>query len=137
MTIGVSFEGSIPVLTLEGRFDGAGALVFDEQTSALDTDMVQWVIDMSGVGYVSSLGIRSLVALEKRLNARDGGLVLAGMTPLVRKVLQVSGLEGFLRIAPTPSTALEIARTSAASHPVVEMTFSHGRAKVRRLPEKE
>ena len=73
MEIGISFEAGIPVLTLEGSLDGKGAIEFDEQVSALHTDAVQWVIDLSGVGYLSSLGIRSLVALEQRLRARDGG----------------------------------------------------------------
>ena len=60
MEIGISFEAGIPVLTLEGRLDGKGAIEFDEQVSALHTDAVQWVIDLSGVGYLSSLGIRPL-----------------------------------------------------------------------------
>jgi anti-sigma B factor antagonist len=133
MDIGVSFEAGIPVLTLEGRFDGAGAIVFDEQISALDTDAVQWVIDLSGVGYLSSLGIRSLMTLEKRLKAGDGGLVLAGITPLVQKVLHVSRLEDFLRIAPTAAAGIETARTSAATYPTIEMVLGRWHAKVRRL----
>src|SRR5262245_26388951 len=98
MDIGVSFEAGIPVMTLKGRLDGTGAIVLDEQVSRLETGAVQWVLDLSGVGFLSSIGIRSLVSLEKRLRERDGGLVLAGLTPLVEKMLQLSHLEAFLRI---------------------------------------
>ena len=56
MEIGVSLEAGIPVLTIEGRFDGTGAAAFDEKVSALDTnDVTQWVIDLSRVAYLSSL----------------------------------------------------------------------------------
>jgi anti-anti-sigma factor len=92
MDIRVSFEAGLPVVTLDGRFDGAGAIAFDAQMLALDTDAVHWVIDVSGVCYLASLGIGSLVALEKRLKARNGGLVLAGTTPFVQQVLHVTRL---------------------------------------------
>src|SRR5262245_61967762 len=133
MEIGVSFEAGIPVLTLKGRLDGEGAIEFDEQVSALHTDAVQWVIDMSGVGYLSSLGIRSLVALEQRLRAREGGLVLAALTPLVQKVLHLSRLDDMLRIVPTAAAAIETASAAAAADPPIEMTLSRWRAKVHRL----
>ena len=107
---------------------------FDAQMSALDTDAVHWVIDVSGVCYLASLGIGSLVALEKRLKARNGGLVLAGTTPFVQQVLHVTRLDEVLRIAPNAATAIETARTSAGPHPTIEITLSRWRAKVRRLP---
>ena len=92
-------------------------------------------IDLSEVGYLSSLGIRSILVLEKRLKARDGGLVLAGLTPLVQNVLRVSGLDGFVRIVPTTADAIEKARASAAAEPAIEMNLGCCRAKVRRLSE--
>ena len=93
MDIAVSFAAGVPVLTLTGRFDGSAAVVFDEQASALGTGSPHWVIDFTSVSYLSSLGIRSLVALETRLKAHDGGLVLAALAPLVRRVLEVSRLD--------------------------------------------
>jgi anti-anti-sigma factor len=137
MEIDLSFDGGIPVLTLAGRFDGAGAALFDQRTAAVDSEAVQWVIDMSGVGYLSSLGIRSLVVLEKRLKARGGGLVLAGITPLVEKVIEVSGLESILSITGTRSRAVHVARTAAATAPAIELTFGQVHATVRRLAAAE
>jgi anti-anti-sigma factor len=133
MDIAVSFGAGVPLLTLSGRFDGTAAAIFDEQTAALGTDGAHWVIDCSGVSYLSSLGIRSLVFLEKRLKARDGGLVLAGMVPLVRKVIQVSRLEGFWTFVPTVTEAIEKARSAASTSPVVEIGLNGCRAKIRRL----
>lgn len=36
MNIDVSFVAGVPVLKLEGRFDGAGAVAFDDRAGALD-----------------------------------------------------------------------------------------------------
>jgi anti-anti-sigma factor len=137
MDIDLSFDGGIPVLTLAGRFDGAGAVVFDQKTAAIDAESAQWVVDMSSVAYLSSLGIRSLVVLEKRLKARDGGLVLAGITPLVERVLDVSGLENVLRIAGTRARAVQMARAAVATAPTIEMAFGSIRATIRRSPPGE
>ena len=133
MDIAVSFGAGIPVLTLSGRFDGAAAAVFDDQTGVLHTDTPHWVIDFAGVSYLSSLGIRSLVSLETRLKARDGGLVLAGLAPLVRRVLEISRLDGFWKIVPTAAEGIGKARRAAALSPATDVPCSRCRARVRRL----
>ena len=133
MDIATSFGAGVPVLTLTGRFDGTAAAIFDDQTGALETETAHWVIDLTGVTYLSSLGIRSLVSLETRLKARDGGLVLAGLAPLVRRVLEVSRLDGFWRIVPTAAEGIGKARTAASLSAAAEVTTSRCRARIRRL----
>jgi anti-anti-sigma factor len=133
MDIAVSLGAGVPVLTLAGRFDGAAAVVFDEQAAALETDAVHWVVDLTAVSYLSSLGIRSLVALEQRLKTRAGGLVLAGLVPLVRRVLDVSRLDGFWRIVPTMTEGIAKARASASSAVATDIASSRCRARVRHV----
>ena len=137
MDISVSYGAGIPVLTLAGRFDGSAAAIFDTQTAALETDAVNWVIDFAQVSYLSSLGIRSLVTLEQRLKARAGGLVLAGMVPLVRRVIQVSRLDGFLKVVETINDAIAAATASASFAPVADIALRHCHAKLRRLANTE
>ena len=134
MDIAVSSDAGIPVLTLAGRFDGSAAAIFDAQTAALETDAMHWVIDFTHVSYLSSLGIRSLVTLEQRLKARAGGLVIAGMVPLVRRVIQVSRLDGFLKVVPTVTDAIAAADASASIAPVADIALSHCHARLRRVP---
>ena len=133
MPEGAPYGSGVPVLTLTGRFDGAAAAIFDDRAGGLETDSVHWVLDFTGVTYLSSLGIRSLVALETRLKARDGGLVLAALAPLVRRVLEVSRLDGFWRIEPTVERAIVKARAAALLGPPVEVTSGRCRARIRRL----
>ena len=137
MDIAVSYGAGVPLLTLAGRFDGTAAVVFDERTAALETDAVHWVIDFSQVSYLSSLGIRSLMSLEQRLKGRGGGLVVAGMVPLVWRVIQVSRLDGFLTVVPTVTVAIEKARASASITPLSLITASGCRATIRRVSNAE
>jgi len=137
MDIAVSSGAGVPVLTLGGRFDGTAAAVFDREAAALESEAVHWAVDFSQVTYLSSLGIRSVMALEQRLKARGGGLVLADLSPMVRRVLHVSRLEGFLTIVPTLADAIEVARTSASMSPAAELTIGPCRARIRRVAGSE
>jgi anti-anti-sigma factor len=132
MDVQVSLSDRIPVLTLSGRFDASGAAQFDEAVCALDNDAPIWVLDCSGVAYLSSIGLRSLVALEKTRRAREGGLILAGLTRSVRQVLELTRLDGWLRSMPTASDALDAAR-AAALGPVAEHLVSDRIIRVRRV----
>ena len=135
MNVSVAYPEGVPVLTLVGSFNGPGAVTFDA-ASDLDVPSAHWVLEFSGVTYLSSVGLRSLVSLKKRLSGRNGSLVLAGTTPLVRQVLQVSGLEALLRFTPTLAEALALVpRGSSSSSPTISCTVAGCLARLRRLPE--
>jgi anti-anti-sigma factor len=133
--IAASFSEGIPVFTLSGRFDGSGAKSFDQEALKLDGEAAYLVIDLSGVTYLSSVAVRSLLTIEKRLKVLDGGVVLTGMTEFVRQVLHVSGLGGLLRTSPTLEQGIAMVRASVAAGPVVEREIARCHAKVRRLPK--
>jgi anti-anti-sigma factor len=50
------------------------------------------LVDISGVGFVSSLGIRMLLQAIKTVSARGGRLVLLNPTKIVDSALDISGL---------------------------------------------
>lgn len=135
MHLEVSFPQGIPVLVLRGRFDGPGAAIVDQEVRGVRSGAAHWVLELSGVDYLSSVGVRSLLTLEKRLRALDGGLILVGVPPFVAQVLRLSGLDGLLRTAATAADAVTMAHASAAVGPVVAHTLAACLARVRRLPE--
>ncbi len=51
-------------------------------------------LDMSGVSYMSSAGIRVLLSAHKRLRAISGSLEVADPSPQVKSLLELSGLTG-------------------------------------------
>ncbi|MGN6091270.1 MAG: STAS domain-containing protein, partial [Luteibacter jiangsuensis] len=78
MTLIVRSESPSPdrsTVWLEGRLDAATYAAFDEAlrdvTPLLDNGGTL-VIDLSGLEYISSAGLRSLAQLRKQLHDRDG-----------------------------------------------------------------
>jgi anti-anti-sigma factor len=112
MEIEISTEAEVPVMTLKGRFDGLGAKVFDARAQQVDAKVRTWILDLGGVDYMSSIGIRSILQTAKLLRTRAGGLVLARVTPFVRQILETSGLLKQLRIVDSVAEGLASSRES-------------------------
>jgi hypothetical protein len=70
---------------------------------------------MSGIVFVSSLGLRCLLTAYKRLKAVGGSFIVEHPTEAVREVLEMAGMAGML-LAAAPA-----AKAAAASAPAVEI----------------
>src|SRR6185295_3907577 len=92
-------DDSIPVLTANGRLDAHGVIEFDEVWQSVPADVSHIVIDLTQVNYLSSIGIRSLVSIEKTLRTRHGNLVLGGCPKFVSAVLETTGLLSQFQVA--------------------------------------
>ena len=100
----------VVVLALKGRLDQSTAE--DVQTAlaphlarcAAGQDHV--VLDMAGVDYVSSAGLRVLMLASKQAKAQKGSLVLVGVQPLVQEILEISKFTLILRTLPAVRDAL-------------------------------
>ena len=64
-------------------------------------------LDLAGVSYISSSGLRVLLAITKRIRNSGGRLVLCGLQPPVQAVLELSGFTRILAIAPDLAAARE------------------------------
>jgi anti-anti-sigma factor len=104
MMVDLRYESdSTCVARLEGDLDVTVASAVREALSeAIERGCRNVVLDLSAVAYVDSSCIALLVWLNRALEPRDGRLVLAGASPDVGRILELSGL---LRVAPVVSTA--------------------------------
>jgi anti-anti-sigma factor len=66
-----------------------------------------FVVDLSGVGYVSSAGLRVLLALAKRLDGGVGSLRLCGLSANVRQVFDIAGFTSMFSLYPNRHAALD------------------------------
>lgn len=55
-------------------------------------------LDLSGVPYMSSAGLRCLLAAQKCLMAGGGAMTIVGIQPAVREVLDITGMSGILKL---------------------------------------
>lgn len=128
-------EHSPDVIRLSGRFDGAGAALFDPRMRALEARSSPLALDFEGVGYLSSAGIRSLVMLEKRLRAKGARLILVALQSQVAQSLETSGLLKEFAVAASVGQARALMGDSTSGvAPAAPSSLGGRAATVRRLP---
>ena len=81
------------VATANGRIDFAGAQVLEGAlASALAPDgpVRGIVIDLAGVDYISSVGLRVLMVAAKAMRARKASIAVASLQPVVAEIFEIS-----------------------------------------------
>jgi anti-anti-sigma factor len=101
-------DGMITRAVLTGKLDIAGADVVSMPLATLSGSKQGLIIDMSGVTFISSIGIRHLVMAAKALSRRNGILVLLKPTPMVAEVLTTTGITEILPIVETDAEAMKM-----------------------------
>ncbi len=97
------------IVSLNGRMDTLTAPEFEEQMShIIDAGDRRLVIDMHGLDYISSAGVRSILVVAKKLQAEGGKLALARLTDMVREVPELTGFIKILTICDSTEAALEL-----------------------------
>ena len=82
---------------LEGRIDTVSYLDLEEQLEDVLPGLNELTFDFEGVEYVSSAGLRVLLACQKEMN-RQGRMVLHNVQPPVMEVFQVTKFINVLTI---------------------------------------
>lgn len=94
-----SIENDWVVLKISGRLDTVTAsLGEDEGIKALAAGD-KLALDISGLEYISSAGLRVLLRIGKKAHAADKEFYLVGANGMAREVLEDSGLDVLFNIA--------------------------------------
>lgn len=97
--------GKATVVRLAGRLDAHGASEVEPDLAPIAARSAV-VMDVTGVTYISSAGLRIFVNLHKKLHAQGGRLFIAGLQPYCREVMRVAALGRFFQIFETVEAAL-------------------------------
>jgi anti-anti-sigma factor len=99
--------GSVRVVDLIGRLDTETAVDVElALQDLLAAGEREFLIDLSGIGYVSSAGLRVLLSLAKQLDGGKGSLRLCGLNAAVSQVFDVAGFSKLFAIFPDRVAAL-------------------------------
>jgi anti-sigma B factor antagonist len=91
----------VSVVTVSGRVDSSTAPDLQKALQdLLDTDHTQLVLDLKDVDYMSSAGLRVLVAMQKAAKKNGGALRVAQPSVRVNEVLELAGLTPVFDIYP-------------------------------------
>ena len=100
-------ENGVSVFALEGRIDTQGAVDMDlALQAAVAGGKYKMVLDMSGVRYISSAGLRTMADVLTRNREHGGDLKLVALPPKVERVLQIIGFNNFFNIYDTVEKAV-------------------------------
>ena len=86
----VKNEG-VTVISPAGRLDTVTSAALKEQLAAENIEGADIELDFSMVDYISSAGLRLLVALQKQAKAGGHTMVIRNINAVVKEVFRVSG----------------------------------------------
>lgn len=90
-----------------GRLDALTAPDFDRQFSAwIVAGDTAFMFDLSGLEYISSAGLRSMLAAAKQVRNMKGKMSLVGLVANVKEVFKISGFYSILTICESEAEAL-------------------------------
>ena len=93
MDMTVEEQDGITKVNLAGKLDAKGADSIDTRFIVVTKDRNKVAVDLTGVDYIASIGIRILVMAGKAMARRGGKIVLVGASEPVAKVIQTAGLD--------------------------------------------
>jgi anti-sigma B factor antagonist len=97
------------VLSVAGELDLATAPLLQEELERAMSAAEAVVIDLSGLGFIDSSGLRILVRAERELRALGRQLVLVRGSRAVDRVFQLTSLDRYFSWGDSPSAALSTA----------------------------
>ena len=98
LTVQVVYDGPVTRLVAEGEIDASSANTFEaaanqalaERPSAIE-------IDLSGVGFIDSSGLRAIITLSNRAREQHIDVSISGLSAAAKRVLEITGLIDTLR----------------------------------------
>jgi anti-anti-sigma factor len=93
LEIAVSESGGVRRLRLKGELDLAGVDQFERLLTADPTsEAATFVLDMRGLTFIDSSGLRALIMADRRVRAGGGHFVVVRGPDRVNKVLEMTGV---------------------------------------------
>lgn len=97
MTINKNAEGSTLTISIEGRLDTMTSPQLEAELKQSIDGVQKLIFDFSRVEYVSSAGLRVLLAAQKTMN-RQGSMKLIGVSDEIMEVFEITGFSDILTL---------------------------------------
>ena len=92
MTINVERDYELVVLEITGRLDTTTAPNLDTVINELSEDTKELILDMGGLEYISSAGIRVVLSAYKKMMSNQGIMRIIKANDMVCDVFEMTGL---------------------------------------------
>lgn len=107
MNISVESMKRVDLVTVSGRIDSSNASEFEGSLKELTGNgRTNLVLNLNGVTYMSSAGLRTLVSTLKECKKRGGDVRLAAPSERVGEVLSLAGLDALFKVYEDDTSAV-------------------------------
>lgn len=97
LNINKTVENNTAAVSLEGRLDTVTAPELEKALMELIPDLTELKLDFTDLDYISSAGLRVLLAAQKAMN-KQGSMTLTHVNEAVMEILEVTGFTDILTI---------------------------------------
>ena len=97
MTVTKTMEEKVLNVKVEGRLDTATAPALEEELAEVLEEAEELVFDLEGLEYMSSAGLRILLATQKKM-ALKGGMKVTNVNDIIKEIFDITGFSDILTI---------------------------------------
>jgi anti-sigma B factor antagonist len=90
MNIRLEKQNELLVISLQGRLDTNTSPALEEHITSLDADIKDLVLDMKELEYISSAGLRVLLAAQKKMN-KIGSMKVTNVCDSIMEIFEITG----------------------------------------------
>jgi anti-sigma B factor antagonist len=97
LSVRATVDAGVARVTLQGELDlDRAAAVADELSGLLDGGVTAVIVDVGGLSFLDSSGLRALLTAREKLDDGGATLQLANLSPAVERVLDMTGTRALL-----------------------------------------
>lgn len=107
MEISVRKAGEVSVIDFSGNLDTNTSIEAESEVNKLlDGGSGKLLFNFADLNYISSAGLRVLLATAKKLKTSGGKMIVCGLNSTVQEVFDISGFAAILNLALNEDEAL-------------------------------
>jgi anti-anti-sigma factor len=96
------------VIALAGELDLVNAPRWEDELAAIEANPPEtMILDLRGISFIDSTGLRAVIAADQRARSSNRRLVVVGGAPAVDRLFSVTQLEQRLEIVDDPDAVSE------------------------------
>lgn len=107
MEIPLETQGNITILSPSGRLDAHSSPEFEKFVlEKIEAGTAKLLIDGANLDYLSSAGLRALLAATKKVRSLNGNIGLCSLKPQLNEIIEIAGFNSLIPIYPDRESAL-------------------------------
>ncbi len=107
MDIQIKSIDNVTIVALTGEINGRNAPEVQEQLLPLAIPGCRILLNMAGISYMSSAGLRTLLMLYRQINRQSGCIALSNLQEMIQDMMSVTGFLDFFTAFATEAEGIE------------------------------